>query len=42
MSAANENTNASAPSLDTDPQETREWQDALSGVISNEGDERAH
>jgi len=27
---------------DPDPQETREWQDALSGVIDNEGAERAH
>jgi len=42
MSAANENTNASLAQVDADPQETREWQDALSGVISNEGDERAH
>ena len=27
---------------DQDPQETREWIDALEGVISNEGAERAH
>ncbi|WP_341744148.1 pyruvate dehydrogenase (acetyl-transferring), homodimeric type [Azonexus hydrophilus] len=27
---------------DLDPQETREWIDALEGVISNEGAERAH
>jgi pyruvate dehydrogenase E1 component len=27
---------------DPDPQETREWQDALSGVIDKEGAERAH
>ena len=27
---------------DPDPQETREWQDALTGVIANEGTERAH
>lgn len=27
---------------DTDPQETKEWIDALEGVISNEGAERAH
>jgi pyruvate dehydrogenase E1 component len=27
---------------DTDPQETQEWQDALGGVISKEGAERAH
>jgi pyruvate dehydrogenase E1 component len=27
---------------DSDPQETREWQDALSGVIDKEGTERAH
>jgi pyruvate dehydrogenase E1 component len=27
---------------DSDPQETREWQDALSGVIDKEGAERAH
>ena len=27
---------------DSDPQETKEWTDALDGVISNEGAERAH
>ncbi|WP_301101465.1 pyruvate dehydrogenase (acetyl-transferring), homodimeric type [Propionivibrio sp.] len=27
---------------DTDPQETREWQDALTGVIGQEGTDRAH
>ena len=27
---------------DSDPQETREWQDALAGVIEKEGTERAH
>jgi len=27
---------------DADPQETREWQDALAGVIDNEGPVRAH
>ena len=27
---------------DTDPQETKEWTDALEGVISNEGPQRAH
>jgi pyruvate dehydrogenase E1 component len=27
---------------DTDPQETREWQEALAGVIEKEGAERAH
>jgi len=27
---------------DTDPQETREWQDALTGVIEHEGTGRAH
>lgn len=29
-------------SYDTDPQETREWQEALTGVIEKEGAERAH
>src|SRR5574343_1420230 len=42
MSAANENIKSSSSSVDIDPQETREWQDALSGVTRNEGDERAH
>ena len=27
---------------DVDPQETREWQDAIEGVIDHEGPERAH
>ena len=27
---------------DTDPHETREWQDALTGVINREGSDRAH
>ncbi|MBP7743797.1 MAG: hypothetical protein KA086_01095, partial [Brachymonas sp.] len=27
---------------DTDPQETREWADALTAVIEHEGAERAH
>ena len=27
---------------DTDPQETQEWQDALTGVIEHEGTDRAH
>ena len=27
---------------DLDPQETREWQDALRAVIAEEGEERAH
>ena len=27
---------------DSDSQETREWMDALSAVISSEGPERAH
>ena len=29
------------PSIDTDPQETREWMDALASVIANAGPERA-
>ncbi|MBL8408679.1 MAG: pyruvate dehydrogenase (acetyl-transferring), homodimeric type, partial [Candidatus Accumulibacter sp.] len=32
----------SASMNDADPQETQEWQDALSGVIDKEGAERAH
>ena len=28
--------------MDLDPQETREWLDALSGVIETEGRARAH
>ncbi len=31
-----------AAAHDTEPQETREWLDALSAVIGEEGDERAH
>ena len=27
---------------DADPQETREWIEALEGVISQEGEQRAH
>ncbi len=27
---------------DQDPQETREWLEALDGVLENEGAERAH
>ena len=27
---------------DSDPQETREWLDALEGVLEREGPERAH
>jgi pyruvate dehydrogenase E1 component len=27
---------------DADPQETREWLDALQGVVAQEGTERAH
>ncbi len=30
------------PQTDTDAQETKEWLDALAGVIENEGPERAH
>ncbi len=30
------------PGTDLDPQETREWQDALAAVIEQEGEERAH
>ena len=41
MAALPENTQASAIE-DTDPQETREWQDALTGVIDKEGTDRAH
>ena len=33
---------ASAPKVDTDNQETREWMDALSAVIESEGPQRAH
>ena len=31
-----------AKKLDADPQETREWLDALSGVLAVEGPDRAH
>ncbi len=41
MAATPENAQTSA-SKDTDPQETREWQDALTGVIDKEGTDRAH
>ena len=41
MSALPENTQASAIE-DIDPQETREWQEALTGVIDKEGTDRAH
>lgn len=41
MAALPDSTQASAIN-DTDPQETREWQDALNGVIDKEGTERAH
>ena len=41
MSAVPKNSFVSA-TLDDDSQETREWIDALSGVIQNEGPQRAH
>jgi pyruvate dehydrogenase E1 component len=41
MAALPENTQTSGIN-DPDPQETREWQDALTGVIDKEGSERAH
>ena len=41
MAALPENA-LSASIDDADPQETQEWQDALSGVIEREGAERAH
>jgi transketolase N-terminal domain/subunit len=41
MAALPENA-LSASISDADPQETQEWQDALSGVIDQEGAERAH
>ena len=41
MAALPENA-LSASISDADPQETQEWQDALSGVIDKEGAERAH
>ena len=34
--------NGNAPATDTDQQETREWMDALTAVIDEEGAERAH
>jgi pyruvate dehydrogenase E1 component len=37
-----EQTNALPDPADLDPQETREWIDALGGVLANEGAERAH
>ena len=40
MAALPENA-LSAGITDADPQETQEWQDALSGVIDREGAERA-
>ena len=33
---------ASPPEYDQDPQETREWLEALEGVLETEGPERAH
>ena len=42
MAAANEKNLVPGLNNDPDPQETREWQDALNGVITNEGNERAH
>ncbi len=33
---------ASAPEYDQDPQETREWLEALEGVLETEGPDRAH
>jgi pyruvate dehydrogenase E1 component len=41
MAALPENA-LSASISDADPQETQEWQDALSGVIDQEGPDRAH
>ena len=41
MAALPENTQTSAVT-DADPQETREWQEALTGVIEKEGPQRAH
>ncbi len=38
----NTENNLNQVNQDTDPQETREWQDALRGVIAQEGTERAH
>ncbi|MFZ4536967.1 pyruvate dehydrogenase (acetyl-transferring), homodimeric type [Propionivibrio sp.] len=44
MAALPENTTNTLISAinDADPQETREWQDALTGVIAQEGNDRAH
>ena len=41
MAPLSEN-NPSFASHDIDPVETQEWQEALTGVIENEGAERAH
>ena len=41
MAALPENALSASPG-DADPQETQEWQDALSGVIDQEGPDRAH
>ena len=40
--AAQQDLPAAASARDTDPQETLEWQEALTGVIQNEGTDRAH
>jgi pyruvate dehydrogenase E1 component len=42
MSALPEKFNGAAAANDQDPQETREWLDALSAVIESEGRERGH
>ena len=34
--------NAQPEPIDADPQETREWMEALDGVIAQEGADRAH
>ena len=34
--------NAHPEPMDADPQETREWIEALDGVIAQEGPDRAH
>ncbi len=39
---ANNSSENNTANNDADPQETREWQDALDGVIEKEGAERAH
>jgi len=41
MAAAQEDPSVTAPQ-DTDPQETREWLDALHSVLDKEGSDRAH